>query len=648
MNLEQRAEHQQQQDQQDLAEAADQLAVTVSAQWEAEAAMRSLDDPCLLRVRWVAADMSLADDWDVLVVQAGSGAGRPSPSPPGAWATGPDELAGSGNHLVKMLAQVPTGRLVVLGEPGAGKTMLMVRLVLDLLASRTSGAPVPVLASLASWNPSEEDLHGWMADQLAIDSPSLAAEPGMERSDWIAALFSAGLILPILDGLDEIPEQVRGQAITQINDLLRPGEQLILTCRTGPYRDAVRPPDSADITVRAAAVIQLCPLDAADVSRYLRDDGAGVGAPARWDPVLATLGTHAPAGRALVTPLMVGLARTIYNPGPGEHTAELRDPAELCRMRDRAAVEAHLFDAFILAAYRSRPARRWDTRQAETWLVSLARHLETTIGSPDLAWWQLVKAGPSASLRLAAGLTAAIAAGVAAGLVTGHAAGLGAGLAAGFLFGFWGAVGSAAAAARKNNPGPAQGVGGRVVAIWMPVFWAGVAAVAAGVIAFGHWLLLAAIPFDFVLYRILLPRVAVRELGDLNEAASPRGVLARDRRAAFHTAVVFGFLFVCLFGAIITIIVGFEVGFVPGFAFGLAFPIYLGLYFSLVGTTWPSYVLVRGWLALHHRLPWRLMNFLADAHQRGVLRQVGSAYQFRHIELQHRLATRPQPPTIGS
>ena len=47
-----------------------------------------------------------------------------------------------------------------------------------------------------------------------------------------------------------------------------------------------------------------------------------------------------------------------------------------------------------------------------------------------------------------------------------------------------------------------------------------------------------------------------------------------------------------------------------------------------------------GWLAFRHRLPWSLMGFLADAHQRGVLRQVGVVYQFRHIDLQHRLATR--------
>lgn len=40
------------------------------------------------------------------------------------------------------------------------------------------------------------------------------------------------------------------------------------------------------------------------------------------------------------------------------------------------------------------------------------------------------------------------------------------------------------------------------------------------------------------------------------------------------------------------------------------------------------------------------MAFLADAHEhRGVLRQIGPTYQFRHLELQRRLANRS--PTTG-
>src|ERR1035437_10162795 len=125
--------------------------------------------------------------------------GWPAALQAGKWAAGPDGLAGTGGDLVELLAQVPTGRLVVLGEPGAGKTMLMVRLVLDLLARRVDGNPVPILASVASWDPAAQDLRDWLATRLLIDHPALAGPPraGMTESTQAAALLAAGLILPV-------------------------------------------------------------------------------------------------------------------------------------------------------------------------------------------------------------------------------------------------------------------------------------------------------------------------------------------------------------------------------------------------------------------------------------------------------------------
>jgi len=71
-----------------------------------------------------------------------------------------------------------------------------------------------------------------------------------------------------------------------------------------------------------------------------------------------------------------------------------------------------------------------------------------------------------------------------------------------------------------------------------------------------------------------------------------------------------------------------------------------GIALSFVLAAWPSYGLARIWLALRHRLPWSLMGFLVDAHRRGVLRQAGTVYQSRHIELQHRLVARDAPEPI--
>ena len=105
---------------------ADELAAAVGRQWGKEAAVRRLNDPYPLPVSWAAAD-GLAAPWESLTELAASGAGWLAPAPGRVWAAGPDELAGEGGEFAGVLAKVPTGRLVVLGEPGSGKTMLMVR-----------------------------------------------------------------------------------------------------------------------------------------------------------------------------------------------------------------------------------------------------------------------------------------------------------------------------------------------------------------------------------------------------------------------------------------------------------------------------------------------------------------------------------------
>jgi hypothetical protein len=68
----------------------------------------------------------------------------------------------------------------------------------------------------------------------------------------------------------------------------------------------------------------------------------------------------------------------------------------------------------------------------------------------------------------------------------------------------------------------------------------------------------------------------------------------------------------------------------------LLFAIFLG---RLEGGSASDYFSeARIWLACTRRMPWRMMGFLSDAHQRGVLRRVGSVYQFRHLRMQECLS----------
>lgn len=212
---------------------------------------------------------------------------------------------------------------------------------------------------------------------------------------------------------------------------------------------------------RWAAVVQLSTLQFTEVARYLRKD-AGYAGENRWD-FLNALGAESPVLQVLVTPLMAGLARAISNPRPDELVGDLCDPAELCDFADRATLEAHLFDAFISAAYRPPARSRWRARQAEPWLVFLARHLEHTVRSPDLAWWQLCEATPRSDSRRAVGLVFGLATVLGFGLVLG----LGPGIVSGFVFGLaiGPAFGSVKAPARSMRLGVRSLAGGLVLGL---------------------------------------------------------------------------------------------------------------------------------------------------------------------------------------
>jgi hypothetical protein len=81
-------------------------------------------------------------------------------------------------------------------------------------------------------------------------------------------------------------------------------------------------------------------------------------------------------------------------------------------------------------------------------------------------------------------------------------------------------------------------------------------------------------------------------------------------------------------------VTGLLVATVGGVAYGSGYGFLAGLKYA--ASAW--FTLSRCWFAARGSLPWQLMAFLEDAHRRGVLRQMGGVYQFRHLRLQDHLA----------
>ena len=644
-----------------LAEAAEALAHAVQARWQREEEQRQVHDPVPLPVGWHPVPADLRDGWANICAVG-----------PGETAE-PLDLTGRLDQVVAVYRRIRSGRLVVLGKAGSGKTVLTTRLVLELLADRGPADPVPVVVGLGSWNPTGVGLRDWLAEQLVRDHPGLAA-PGPGGATLAAALVDAHRILPVLDGFDELADGLHRPALAALNATTL---SLVLTSRVDEYRTAVAATD----VLTAGAAVELADLSTDDLADYLPRTTRRTGRTGTvWQPVLDEVLAHPDGAVALAlrTPLMVSLARRIYSDTP-DH-----DPADLLAVGDRDAIERHLLGSVVPTAYPDRHGRYAGDR-AQRWLEFLANHLNR-LDTHDLAWWRL---GASTSRRtsvLVVGLAVLVSVAVADVLVEGVltamanlplllAFGTLIGLVAGISFGL--AHGHVVGSQPPEPSLVRLRFRGRSGQRWpralararLGLLFGGLAGFCyGGVRAGAHWAISGAAPpwiamvLDAVLFTVVFGAAAAVIFGllaaaesplDLRSAGSPAALLRADRRTVLVQLLVFfpvfvvfvdtaGWLLVTLLNSLpadAVFGVEFTWGGLAGLVVGVVAGLGGGVGYTLGLTAWGQWlVFARLWLPLTGRLPWTVAAFLDDAYLRGVLRRAGAVYQFRHARLQDHLA----------
>src|SRR3954447_15690789 len=147
-----------------------QLASQVLTQWRDEIGVRQLDDPGPLAVRWRFTELPVADHAahiagkSPLRVRFGHGRRR-------SFTGRVDRIA----DIAEEFRGLARRRMVILGEPGMGKTTLALLLLRELLEHAEPGDPAPVLVSMSDWDPHADTLHEWLTRRLADDYPMLRA-----------------------------------------------------------------------------------------------------------------------------------------------------------------------------------------------------------------------------------------------------------------------------------------------------------------------------------------------------------------------------------------------------------------------------------------------------------------------------------------
>ncbi|HEY3464628.1 MAG TPA: NACHT domain-containing protein [Amycolatopsis sp.] len=345
-------------------QAADEIAARMLTEWTAEIRHRRqhFGNARTVPLTWRKSDPVLAADPATVFGDDGH-FGKVELKLDGRTGTNPDQAA---LNLAEAFNSVPSRRLVVIGKPGSGKTFLGIILNIGLLRSRTPGSAVPMFLSLSSWDPVVDSLDDWLVDTLA--SLHYGDDPAIPRT-----LLSQQLVLPILDGLDELPEHLRRPAISRINETLQGDLPLVLTCRSNEYREEIT--GGAPVLLRAP-VVEILPVRTADVVRALQDNP-------RWADVVDHIEKHprSPIGTTLTTPLMLSLFTATF---------ERRDPQVFLdkEFKTGHAVENYLLDQLVDTAYP--PAGTEAASEEKRWLTHLAEYLHGH-GERDLDWWTLAE-----------------------------------------------------------------------------------------------------------------------------------------------------------------------------------------------------------------------------------------------------------------
>jgi hypothetical protein len=661
---------------------ADVLARAVEGQWTRAAADRGLLAPEPIPVRWRRPSVPLAGP-----SAAAAAARRFEPLPGMTLVTAAQLAKGDISDLHRLYAGLGSGRLVIAGAPGSGKSGAAVLLILAALAHREQVAdadrprvPVPVMFTLHGWDPIAQPVQDWLALRLGQTYPVLTGPDGPAKS---ARLLAEGKLAVILDGLDEIPADLQSTALRALSQ--QATFRLVVLSRTGEMAAA-----AAQSHLDGAAAVELQDVDAATAAGYLTRVQLDP-PPAGWRELTASLrrAPSSPLARALGSPLTLGLLRDTYR-GPDDVRELLGFSGSPASAVSRDEIVDRLLDRVLPAAYAQQPGQpppRYDVQKAQLALRQLAARMNRD-GSRDLRWWNIPRWVTAQQRIVVAALALAFAgslawfAQTASSLVEvgtfygpqvtviyqeesysfhhtfaiGVLSGLLCGSTLGFVFWFgvtrphrlprrirlrrWRQALRRDALRRGLVPGLTVGIGTGLLA-WSPAFQvrAGLGAGAAAGLA-------TTLVFMF-------SDPGADDASSVVPASSWRNDL------------VFGLAFGLVVGLVLGIVSGFAYArlashqLIPvppggmtnvtngpkpyaalgaGLGNGLGTGLAAGIVFMLFSTrTWQASLAFMQ-LAIRWHTPPRLMRFLEDARQRNVLRIIGPVYQFRHARLQDRLA----------
>jgi hypothetical protein len=554
----------------------------------------------------------------------------------------PDQSVPPDSSLVDIFTR--SGRsLLILGNPGSGKTITMLQLADTLLAAaeQDPNEPIPVIINLSSWARAKGKLSEWLVEEIFT-------QYGLKR-DLTRAWIAGNQFVYLLDGLDEVAEAIRDNCITAINEFkAEHSAEMVICSRTEDYEKLER-------RLLIGAAVQIQPLTGEQVNEYL------VGGGKELEAVRTTLKTDAELRELATEPLMLSMMVLAYQ---GAERIDLRPRAGKIERR------RHIFDNYIWRMFAHRPLPEespYTEQQALDWLKNLAagmvQHNQSTFYIERLQPTWL----PAKRWRGRFGLIFGLVFGLIIGLIVGLSSGLIGGLIFGLIYGLsvgliFGLIGGLIA---YKSPPTKIGSFSEELTWELPSFRVLLKKI-------GSMLILGLISglivglSDGLLYAlsgglivgligvliVVLPQIVRSK--ELLQRVQPNQGVHYSAKSALKMALIYGLIGGLISGLIVGLISGLIVGLSDGLLYalsgGLIGGLIVGLIFGLIvamisygGDTVIQHYTLRYVLSQAGILPYplhdgRLVAYLDAMKDRILLRRVGGGWIFVHRSLMEHFA----------